>query len=58
MFQRVATCDRYGPANYTSDSVHPPLWGFSLDGYSIYGRHLSVNNDGCCIRPFGSMRAW
>ena len=36
----------YGPANYTSDSAHPPLWGFSLDGYSIYGRHLSENNEG------------
>jgi hypothetical protein len=30
----------YGPANlnYTSDSAHPPLWGFSLDGYNICGR--------------------
>jgi hypothetical protein len=36
----------YGPANYTSNSVHPPLWGFSLDGYSIYGRHLSSSNEG------------
>jgi hypothetical protein len=36
----------YGPANYTSDSAHPPLWGFSLDGYNIYGRHLSANNEG------------
>ena len=36
----------YGPANYTSDSAHPPQWGFSLDGYNIYGRHLSDNNEG------------
>jgi hypothetical protein len=36
----------YGPANYTSDSAHPPLWGFSLDGYNIYGRHLSSSNEG------------
>jgi hypothetical protein len=37
---------RYGPANYTSDSAHPPLWGLSLDGYNIYGRHLSSTNEG------------
>ncbi len=36
----------YGPGNYTSNSAHPPLWGFSLDGYNIYGRHLSENNEG------------
>ena len=36
----------YGPGNYTSNSAHPPLWGFSLDGYNIYGRHLSANNEG------------
>ena len=23
-------------------TVHPPLIGFSLDGYAIYGRHLST----------------
>ena len=39
-------CCRYGPANYTGDSAHPPLWAFSLDGYSIYGRHLSTSNEG------------
>ena len=26
--------------------MHPPLWGFSLDGYNIYGRHLSSSNEG------------
>ena len=42
----------YGPANlnYTSDSAHPPLWGFSLDGYNICGRHLNANNEG--TRPW------
>ena len=39
----------YGPANYTSDSVHPPQWGFSLDGYNIYGRHINANNEGYSV---------
>jgi hypothetical protein len=39
----------YSKANYTNvagafdATVHPPLVGFSLDGYPIYGRHLSAN---------------
>jgi len=36
----------YGPANYTSTTAHPPLWGFSLDGYNIYGRYLSTTSEG------------
>ena len=39
----------YGPANYTSTTVHPPQWGFSLDGYNIYGRHINANNEGYSV---------
>ena len=39
----------YSKANYTNPqgaydpTVHPPLIGFSYDGYHIYGRHLSTS---------------
>merc|ERR1711998_699934 len=36
----------YGPANYSSSTAHPPQIGWSLDGFSIYGRHLSTQNLG------------
>lgn len=42
-----ATC-LYGARNYTTPagavdlSVHPPQFGYALDGFSIYGRYLSV----------------
>ena len=36
----------YGPANYTSTTMHPPQIGWSLDGYSIYGRHFNAANQG------------
>ena len=26
--------------------MHPPQIGWSLDGYSIYGRHLNILNQG------------
>jgi hypothetical protein len=36
----------YSAANYSSIDAHPPHVGFSLDGYFIYGRHLSENAEG------------
>jgi hypothetical protein len=33
----------YSASNYTSVDVHPPHIGFALDGYWIYGRHLSTS---------------
>jgi hypothetical protein len=47
--------DPYGPkcsyhdANYTSDTAHPPLIGFSLDGGHIYGRHIKTSNQGYSV---------
>ena len=52
--------DPWGPTclyykqNYTTGglyntSVHPPLVGFSFDGYSIYGRHLSASAVGASV---------
>ena len=37
----------YSPKDYT-DSVygHPPLIGYGLDGYKVYGRHLNETNIG------------
>ena len=31
---------------YASPTVHPPQIGWALDGYSIYGRHISSSNLG------------
>ena len=31
---------------YPSTSAHPPQIGWALDGYSIYGRHISSSNLG------------
>ena len=38
----------YGPSNYTGGSAtaHPPVIGFSYDGYLIYGRYLSDSAPG------------
>ena len=36
----------YGQKNYTSIDAHPPLIGFSYDGYLIYGRYLSESAPG------------
>ena len=36
----------YGTKNYTSVDDHPPVIGFSYDGYLIYGRYLSENSPG------------
>ncbi len=36
----------YSEANYSSLDAHPPQIGWSLDGPSIYGRHLSTNAPG------------
>ena len=33
----------YGPQNYSTITVHPPLIGYALDGYAIHGRHLSTD---------------
>jgi hypothetical protein len=39
----------YSDADYASATVHPPLIGWSLDGFSIYGRHLKTTNEGQSI---------
>ncbi len=36
----------YGSKNYTSTDSHPPVIGFSYDGYLIYGRYLSTGAPG------------
>lgn len=36
----------YSVANYSSLTAHPPQIGWSLDGYSIYGRHLDYQAEG------------
>lgn len=36
----------YGSKNYTAVDAHPPVIGFSYDGYLIYGRYLSENAPG------------
>jgi len=39
----------YDSRNYTDKGLgkaHPPQIGWSLDGYNIYGRHLSTKNEG------------
>eukprot|EP01035_Chromulina_nebulosa_P017552 gene17552-23116_t len=30
----------YSPSDYESQTSHPPVIGWSFDGYSVYGRHL------------------
>ena len=37
----------YSASDYTGGTTgHPPMIGFSRDGYLIYGRHLNSANDG------------
>jgi hypothetical protein len=40
---------QYTSANYSSLSAHPPLVGFGLDGFWIYGRHLATDAPGYSI---------
>jgi hypothetical protein len=37
----------YSSADYTG--THPPLVGFSADGYKIFGRYLNSTSDGYSI---------
>jgi hypothetical protein len=40
----------YSPSDYSSDkSAHPPLIGWGLDGYEIYGRYLYDSNVGYSV---------
>ena len=39
----------YGPANYSTTTVHPPLIGFAMDGGWIYGRHLYATSEGSTV---------
>ena len=39
----------YDNLDYAFPAAHPPLIGFSLDGFSIYGRHLSEVAEGYSI---------
>ena len=39
----------YNQSDYPTTSSHPPLIGFGLDGFSIYGRYLSVSAPGASI---------
>jgi len=49
--EKTTTC-LYGPSNYVDSAGkqavtnHPPIIGFSFDGYRIYGRHLSESAPG------------
>ena len=36
----------YSAANYSSLAAHPPLIGYAIDGFGIYGRHLSASAPG------------
>ena len=37
---------QYTAADYTTLEMHPPVIGWSYDGYDIRGRHLSVDAPG------------
>eukprot|EP01034_Spumella_vulgaris_P003087 gene3087-3979_t len=39
------TC-MYSAVDYASATVHPPQIGFALDGFDVYGRHLTTTNLG------------
>jgi hypothetical protein len=39
----------YSPTDYTSTSSHPPLIGFSADGFMLYGRYLSTSAIGYSV---------
>ena len=39
----------YSCANYSSTAAHPPLIGYGLDGYPIFGRHLSASAPGASV---------
>ena len=36
----------YSAANYSSLAAHPPLIGYAIDGFGIFGRHLSTSASG------------
>jgi hypothetical protein len=36
----------YSLEDYSSDTAHPPLIGWSMDGFDIFGRHLNLANLG------------
>jgi hypothetical protein len=36
----------YSSADYTSSTAHPPIIGYALDGFPIYGRYLDTAADG------------
>lgn len=48
-YSDVAGDCMYSPADYSSYSAHPPLIGWSFDGYDIYGRHLSTSAVGYSV---------
>ena len=49
-FSSTAGRCMYSPADYqNTDSGHPPQIGWALDGYLMYGRHLSANNIGYTV---------
>lgn len=39
----------YSSADYSSTTSHPPLIGFSADGFYLYGRYLSESAEGYSI---------
>ena len=39
----------YNQSDYPTTSSHPPLIGFGLDGFKIYGRYLDVSAPGAAI---------
>ena len=36
----------YSKSDYASSTSHPPLVGFSMDGFYIYGRYLNESAEG------------
>lgn len=48
-FSNVAGKCLYSPSDYTSVTAHPPLIGFSADGFFLYGRYLNDTADGYSI---------
>jgi hypothetical protein len=46
-FSNVEGRCMYSPSDYTdTTNGHPPQIGWALDGYLMYGRHLSTSNTG------------
>jgi len=45
-FSNTAGKCMYSPSDYQSTTSHPPLIGFGLDGFYLYGRYLNESAEG------------